>query len=278
MIRNDIALDIKDILGEKYRLYIDNNAGEFLNIEKNMTPQKQIDMLKDKISVVFKTAVGELIALKNLYTSSCAFSLEFYTPIIENIYPDINALVESVNGNLQERGEYRYIMTFTTPFVSQNLKLQNGQYYTVITLAGNLAHSDGSGFFNDAEFYINNVKLKGVVNYAMKTSIITEEKQAETGVFPLIAKKYIVTTLQLTMHLRTDDTIAIALWKLCPNPEQLTLPAGDIYKNLKINIFKAGENSESITWSNAEIIDIQTDSAIGGYVTLSVIFQRKAEM
>lgn len=274
MIRDDIALDIKEYLGDKYRLYIDNNAGEFLNIEKNMTPQKQLDMLRDKITCVFKTTVGEIVALKDLFSSSCAFSLEFYVPTGTDVYTDIESLIDELNGSLQDRDEYRYIITFNTPYLAQNIKLQNGQYYTIVAVTGNISYSNESLFFNDLEICIDDITLKGVINASIKTSIVSEEKAVAGEFYPQIISKYAQSNLHLTLHMRKDDEAALILMGLTLNPGTAFYKKVTIKSHYKVN----GSVPGDVVWARAKIIDLQTDASIGGYVIQSVVLQRVANL
>lgn len=274
MIRKDIALDIKEHLGDKYRIYVDNNNNEFIDIENDMNVEKQLNLYNDKISCLFSTTVGEVVALKDIFSTSFSYSLSFWVPqqLLTQAYNDIYKLIAEMNGMLHDRTEYRYVITFNMPFTS-GTQVVNGVFYNIITLSGNISHSDYSLYGNDFKISINDEEVNTVINHNIKMHIEHETKQKEGSFFPGLIKKYAVNTLQLTLHLRKDESIALQLSNLCCNPELLGTPFVPPFK-IVIN----RPTQHDVVWEAAELISAEQTASIGSYVILSVVFLRTVEL
>ncbi len=284
MIKTDIAIDIKSHLDEKYKIWVDNNAGEFVDIDKDMTIEKQMSNIlsRDKVTGIFRTQPGEIVALKDLFSSSFAFSLEFYVPVDINIYDDLDTLISSLNGSLQDNTEYRYIITFNSPFPVQNADPSNGQLYSIIAVTGSISHSNQSMYGNDFRFYVDDIELKGVLNHSTSFRVESEPKTIEDKNIPGIVEKYEVGTLSLTVHARRDDTVAQMLLNRIYLSDSLiatTPPSDTFYANpypfFNIEVYRLGVKTTD--W-NMKLIEANEESSVGGYSIISCTFMRVVEL
>ncbi|QVK17720.1 hypothetical protein KHQ81_12845 [Mycoplasmatota bacterium] len=263
MIKTDIASDIKAVLGDKYKIYVDNNSLGYINIDKDMTIEKQIADYESHIVGIFRTQAGEIVALKDLFSSSFSFSIDFIVPIesVVTFYDDVDILISTMNGSLNDNETYRYIITFNSPIPLENTGPIDGVFYQKISLTGFIAHSDQSMFGNDFQVFINEVEVKGVISHNASVHVETDIRTVESGLTPQVLKKYVINTLSLTMHTRLDDTIASDLMRYIYYPQMFE-------DNPTVSV-RVNYNGNTRNWLNAVLIEVTEDTSIGGYVILS---------
>lgn len=267
MIKTDIASDIKAILGDKYKIYVDNNANEFINIDKDMTIEKQFDILEDHVTCIFRTQPGEIVALKDLFSSSFGYSLDFYVPVDFNIYEDLDSLISNMNGSLHDNADYRYIITFNSPMAIQGADVTMGRFYSVISLTGSIAHSDKSMYGNEVSFEIDNqYSLKGIINHSISMRKELDVRPVDESLYPLLTTKYILNTLSLTIHARKDDEFIQNVLSYIFDPILL--------ENKRTFDILMKCSAKSYTFANASLTEASEESSLGGYIILSCTFVR----
>lgn len=266
---NDIAKEMETILGDRYRIFVDNNTGYFRDIPINMNPEEKIGKMNEKIWGIMTTDTGELVALKGLFTASFGFTVMFYVPTDIDISPDLNRLIETLNGSLQEVGNSKYLMTFYTPSAIQGVEIENGEFYQRIVLSGNIAVTEKSVFGNEVHvniFIDNNT-------YSLDKSIIsgTLNMQSTFDTYNLPNTYITLNTIQsinsfanFTLHFRVDDSLLKELFKIAVEPDLL------LDKQIKLRV----EYDEVVKDWNVLISNITTTIVIGGYLILDVGFVR----
>lgn len=265
MIKTDIASDIKAQLGDKYKIWVDNNGLGYIDIDKDMTIEKQINDYESHIIGIFTTQAGEIVALKDLFSSSYSFSLDFVVPIesVITFYDDVDTLISTMNGSLNDNDTYRYIITFNSPIPIENVTPANGVFYQKISLTGFIAHSDQSMFGNDFSILIDDTTVKGWINHKGSVRIEPDVRQLDNDITPLVVTKYIVNTLSLILHLRKDE--AINFLQYIYNPTSLENKLFDI----KITI-----NGTPYNWEHAVMLEASNEASIGGYIIYNCTFMK----
>ncbi len=266
-MRNDIVIDINTILGDKYKIYLDNNAGSYIDIEQNKTINSQMIEIEKYVVGIFRTSHGEIVALKDLFTTSFGYTIDFLVPQGTDIYNDLKTLRENLNGDLQDRTEYRYIMTFSEPFAVGSPEVLNGKQYQTINLSGNIAVTDNSIFGNEYKIYIDDIEVKGLMTASIGLNSQPDSRQTENKLLPL--KKYISidNTMSMMIHCRKDDPIFLYMLNYIEDVEQFEI------NNKETFAIKRTFNGIDRTWycllSSANI-----DISIGGYLIISLTFER----
>lgn len=262
----DIAMEIQNILGDKYRVYALNNALEFEDIKTGESIDKQLIFQKEKIPVVIQTTPGTVVALSDLFSTSFGFSLDFYVDATLNIDDDLKRLIQALNGQLNDVGDYKFLMTFTTPFPNGGVTLQNGQYNQRIVLTGNCSITDKSVFgneisvdiiFTDAQYNLNNAIISGAFN--MQSNMAPSEG-IDGSYIPINTIQTISNGATFSLHFRRDSELLKRLYKIMMNPDLL------LDESIKIQTTFDGETT---TW-DVLITGINTTAVIGGYVIIDV--------
>lgn len=258
----DIALDLKARLPSNWKFYVYDNAGIFINISKDMTVEKQFEESVDTVSCLFRTEVGQYVALPNLTGISFGYALDFHVPEGFDVYDAIDELITTMNGVLQSNSDYRYVITFNAPILVQVKDIRNGKFCDVISLTGSIAYSDKSLFANDLQFKINTFPITNVISYSIDNTKELEFKQKEANIYPIAVTKYLVQTLSLTIHAKTGDNITNILLNDAIDP---------ILTTYSITITRG--NTEK-TWDRCELIKTTATASIGGYVLIEATFTR----
>lgn len=266
----DIAMEIQNILGDQYRVYAINNAGDFEDIKIGESVEAQMIYHNSKIPVVMQTTPGTIVALRDLFSTSFGFSLEFYIDATQNIDDDLKGLIQALNGELNTVGDNKFLMTFGTPFPTGQVMVQNGKFKQRIAITGNCAITDKSVFgneigigvvFNDATYSLNDLIINGAIN--MQSNMAPLESTDGTFI-PVNTIQTISNFANFSLHFRRDSELLKRFYTIMLNPDLL------LNEDIKLEITY---DNETVAW-DVLITGINTTIVIGGYVILDVGFNR----
>ena len=259
----DIAMEIQNILGDQYRVYAINNAGDFEDIKVGESVEAQMIYHNSKIPVVMQTTPGTIVALRDLFSTSFGFSLEFYIDATQNIDDDLKGLIQALNGQLNIVGDNKFLMTFGTPFPTGQVMVQNGKFKQRIAITGNCAITDKSVFGNEIKITWDDQPLdKMIINGQLSLGMsMTPEVVESTNLIPVSEYESAASVLTLVLHMRKDHPIAnkLFMYWLAPN---LLLGTSE---SLEIDAFDHGTNP----WKG-KILQSDISYSVGGYVIASV--------
>ena len=266
----DIAMEIQNILGDQYRVYAINNAGDFEDIKVGESVEAQMIYHNSKIPVVMQTTPGTIVALRDLFSTSFGFSLEFYIDAIQNIDDDLKHLIQALNGELNTVGDNKFLMTFGTPFPTGQVMVQNGKFKQRIIITGNCAITDKSVFGNEIEVSIDGRDLnKSIISGGggLLLNMLPAES-TEGTLTPILEYNNVQTEFSATLHARIDDPFFQTMIDCYLNSDLL------IDKYFKLNLTMFGKSS---TW-NTKLTTLNFDYSIGGYVIFTVGFGKTQVM
>lgn len=264
---HQIAAELQALLGDQFTLYVNNNTGKLIDIKKNEKIESRFLDFTKTIAGVMTTSTGEVVALKDLFSTSFGFEINFYCPTSKNITPELNALILAQNGALNEIGNAKYLLTFNVPMVTGLTEVVNGTYYQVVRVSGNVAITSASLFGNelkvtlDDEIDLSKVTISSSIDMIPQ---LTPPEGTEDTYVPTINYQLIRNIANFTIHLRKDSFLSKELFRLMIDPDLLT----DKYFKLTLN-FNGNQNS----W-NCLITGISTVFTIGGYVIMNLGFER----
>lgn len=264
---NDIAKEMETILGDRYRIFVDNNTGYFRDIPINMNPEEKIGKMNEKIWGIMTTDTGELVALKGLFTASFGFTVMFYVPTDIDISPDLNRLIETLNGSLQEVGNSKYLMTFYTPSAIQGVEIENGEFYQRIVLSGNIAVTNKSIFGNEIKVAwddhpLDEMVINGQLGLGME---MTPQASDSNSLIPQADYQSATNSLSMVLHLKIEHPIADKLFDYWLNPNLL--------RNKTENIVISIANKEPRIFE-CKLLQLDINYSIGGYVIATISMQR----
>lgn len=281
MIMNDIALEMKAILGDKYKIYVNNNAGQFVDIESNTTIQNQTDFQDNYINCILHKSAGDRVGIKDLFASSFNYLLEVYAPTNYNVENDLEILINNMNGTINDLTSERYVITFDEPLSQGNVVLDNGNYYQVIHLPGAIAVSDKSLFGNEFKIYLKNslgefIEVFGMLSANPTLTVEKENKSQETSVIPLIVVDKINSVITITIHAKNDSALAYEFIDYVLDAS--TLYTGGVLKTFDLKftypkLVNGVLTTIEKTWK-CVLTSLNCPIALGGYVMLNATFER----
>lgn len=267
----DIALEIQNILGDKYRVYAINNAGDFEDIKIGESVEAQMIYQNSKIPVVMQTTPGTIVALRDLFSTSFGFSLEFYINATQNIDDDLKGLIQALNGELNTVGDNKFLMTFGTPFPTGQVMIQNGKFKQRIAITGNCSITDKSVFGNEISVSIvfsdnrSYTLDDAIINSSLNMQSNMAPAESTDGTYvPLNMIQTISNFASFSLHFRRDSELLKHLYKIMLNPDLL------LNESVKLQI----TFDDNITTWDVLISAINTTVVIGGYVILDIGFER----
>lgn len=281
MILNDIAIEMKAILGDKYKIYVNNNAGQFVDIESGTTIQSQTDFQDDYINCILHKSSGDRVGIKDLFASSFNYLLEVYAPTSISVEDELEVMINTMNGTMNDTGAERYVITFDEPLAQGNIDIGNGNFYQVIHLAGAIAISDKSLFGNEFKVYIKNslgdyIEVYGLLNANPTLTVERETKSQETSVIPLKVVNIIDSTLSLTIHAKNDSALAYEFIDYVLDAS--TLYSGGVMKTFDLKftyqrLVNAVPTTIEKTW-NCILTSLSFPISLGGYIIINATFER----
>ncbi len=266
-MRNDIAIDLNTLLGTKYKLYVDNNLGQYKDLQKNITIDSQMLEIEKYIVGIFRTSFGEIVALKDLFSTSFSYAIDFLVPHGVDIYTDLKILRQNLNGVLQDRTEYKYFITFSEPYPVGNPVTYNGKQYQTYNLSGNIAATDSSFFGNEYKVYIDDYEITGLLSVSVGMNSNIDSRNVEGKMLPL--KKYISleNTRTLMVHCRKDDPFFLYVLNYVEDAETFET------NNKEAFVVKRSFNNTEKAY-NCLLVQANIEATIGGYMVMAMSFAR----
>lgn len=269
----NIASAIRDlihpIINEDYTYKIGLFDEERQLYDQQRSWVDKMDTIKSTIAnnqrrMIIKTSQSEISNFKGLTHTSFNWFIEVYAAkddetVLEDLYKIIDDLKETVS---IVDDMYKLYLTFTTP-LPQISEIDNGVWMRTISFSGAGIICDNAMLSDELKFEISNTEIDTILGWSSGINASGDSYQVSGMANITSSIENISCGIKLKVIYKTTNATLTTLFNYSLGI--ISTPLSNLKRPLKITY-----GTTTTTWTNAKILSINTETAKGGIIILTI--------